>query len=87
MVRTASLATGRQLITSELDRLAKSAAQSDGRNVAGSASVATLWLLSVNRLHRERGHGVLRCQRWVERLHTEVGFTVSCFALRLILLG
>ena len=63
--------------STELDRLTSSTHPA-GTTPSGDvtrgdlARTATTWLLSVQRLKRERGRGAVRYQRWVERLHKEV---------------
>jgi hypothetical protein len=39
---------------------------------------ATAWLLEVGKRRRERGWGVVRAQRWVERVHKDVSCGPCC---------
>lgn len=62
----------------ELDRLKLSdkpagATPEEGKVTLGQlATKATHWLLDTNRRRRQTGHGVVRCQKWIERLDEKV---------------
>jgi hypothetical protein len=62
------------VVINELDSLGMSEKLSDQgtRTVGELAKAATRWLLDANRDRRRAGKGVVRCQRWVERLDKEV---------------
>ncbi|KAK4689061.1 hypothetical protein P7C73_g1023, partial [Tremellales sp. Uapishka_1] len=61
-------------VINELDKLQNSVApdRSSSLTVGDHARSATAWLLEVGRRRRESGWGVVRCQRWVERLHRDL---------------
>lgn len=65
------------VVINELDRLAASVRLAGSRiddetTIGDQARAATSWLLIINQVRRESGHGVVRCQRWVEKLDSDV---------------